>query len=248
MATNNLKWTDERTAQLINLTNHESPVSKASVEAAAEALAVTAKSAAAKLRKLGVAVASMAVVKEASFSADEAEALRQFVQDNVGRYTYKEIATEFAGGKFDARKIQGKLLSMELTAAVKPAEKEVVVLKYTGEEEARFIELVESGAFLEDIADAFGKPLASVRGKALSLVAKKLISKIPTQKQSHAKAEEADKIADLGESVSEYTVAQLAELAGKTPRGVKTILTRRGIKAADYDGAAKRAKLETAKA
>ena len=40
------------------------------------------------------------------------------------------------------------------------------------------------------------------------------------------------------------TVAQIAEAADKTERGVKTILTRRGITVVDYDGAAKKAKAE----
>jgi hypothetical protein len=42
--------------------------------------------------------------------------------------------------------------------------------------------------------------------------------------------------------VSEMTVDTIADAIGKTPRGVKTMLTRRGLIAADYDGAAKQAK------
>jgi len=38
------------------------------------------------------------------------------------------------------------------------------------------------------------------------------------------------------------TVEQIAEAIGKTPRGVKTMLTRRGVSASDYDGAGKAAK------
>jgi hypothetical protein len=38
------------------------------------------------------------------------------------------------------------------------------------------------------------------------------------------------------------TVVEIAEAIEKTPRGVKTMLTRRGLAAADYDGAAKRDK------
>ena len=38
------------------------------------------------------------------------------------------------------------------------------------------------------------------------------------------------------------TVEAIAEAIGKTARGVKTMLTRRGLVAADYDGAAKAAK------
>ena len=37
-------------------------------------------------------------------------------------------------------------------------------------------------------------------------------------------------------------VEDIAEAIGKTARGVKTMLTRRGLSAADYDGAAKKEK------
>jgi hypothetical protein len=40
------------------------------------------------------------------------------------------------------------------------------------------------------------------------------------------------------------TVAEIAKAADKTERGLKTLLTRRGIDCADYKGAAKRAKAE----
>jgi predicted transcriptional regulator len=38
------------------------------------------------------------------------------------------------------------------------------------------------------------------------------------------------------------TVEEIAETIGKTARGVKTMLTRRGLSASNYDGAAKQAK------
>jgi hypothetical protein len=44
------------------------------------------------------------------------------------------------------------------------------------------------------------------------------------------------------------TVAEIAAAVEKTERGIRTLLTRRGIKVADYDGQAKRAKAEAAKA
>ncbi|WPJ68388.1 putative transcription factor D5 [Salmonella phage STP-SP2] len=40
------------------------------------------------------------------------------------------------------------------------------------------------------------------------------------------------------------TVAEIAEKTGKSERGVKSMLSRRGLVAKDYDGAAKRAKLD----
>ena len=45
-------------------------------------------------------------------------------------------------------------------------------------------------------------------------------------------------IADIGSQ----TVEAIAEQIGKTARGVKTMLTRRGLSAADYDGASKKEK------
>ena len=48
-------------------------------------------------------------------------------------------------------------------------------------------------------------------------------------------------MSDLGD-ISGMTVEAIAEAIGKTARGVKTMLTRRGLSAADYDGAAKAAK------
>jgi hypothetical protein len=40
------------------------------------------------------------------------------------------------------------------------------------------------------------------------------------------------------------SVEDIAKAVDKTPRGIKTLLTRRGITVADYDGAAKKAKAE----
>jgi hypothetical protein len=45
-----------------------------------------------------------------------------------------------------------------------------------------------------------------------------------------------------GIAVDGMTVDAIAESIGKTARGVKTMLTRRGLTAADYDGAAKKEK------
>jgi hypothetical protein len=69
------------------------------------------------------------------------------------------------------------------------------------------------------------------------------IDKIPAQKESHAK-ESGDAVEALGDAIATMTVAEIAKAADKTERGVKTLLTRRGIKVADHDGAAKRAKAE----
>lgn len=128
---------------------------------------------------------------------------------------------------------------MELTEHVKPAPKVESVRTYSPEEESTFISMVNDGAFVEAIADAMGRSVNSVRGKALSLLRSGDIDAIP--KQEHTKANgSADLLADI--DVTEMTVEAIAEEIGKTTRGVKTMLTRRGLTAADYDGAAKAAK------
>jgi hypothetical protein len=40
------------------------------------------------------------------------------------------------------------------------------------------------------------------------------------------------------------TVAQIATAVGKTERGIRTLLTRRGINVSDYAGSDKKAKAE----
>ena len=237
------KWSDEAVAQLTNMVGNQSPVSVNTVEHAAETLGFTTRSVASKLRQLDYDVASMAKEKISAFTADEGVELAEFVQSNSGAFTYKEIAEQFADGKFYAKQIQGKLLALELTGSVKPAEKVEVARTYSDAEEATFIQMAESGSFIEDIATALNKSVASVRGKALSLTRKGQIAKIPAQRVSHAK-ETVDPVTALGSAITSMTVADIAKAVDKTERGLRTLLTRRGIKVADYDGAAKKAKAE----
>jgi hypothetical protein len=237
------KWNDETVAQLNTIVGSESPVSGATVEKAAEALGLSVRSVAAKLRQLDFTVESMAKVKTATFTEEQSADLADFVNANAGKYTYKDIAEKFNGGEFNAKQVQGKILALELTGSVKAAEKVEAVRTYTEAEEAKFIKMVKAGSFIEEIAEALGKKVASVRGKALSLTRQGQIDGIPAQKESHAKASE-DVIEALGSKVANMTLAQLVEATGKTDRGLKTLLTRRGITCADYDGAAKRAKAE----
>jgi hypothetical protein len=95
----------------------------------------------------------------------------------------------------------------------------------------------KDGASIEAIAEALGKSINSVRGKGLSLSRTVDGFKIPHQASSHAKAKE-DAIEALG-PLAEMTVEQIAEKTGKTPRGIKTTLTRRALTCKDYDGAKK---------
>jgi arsenate reductase-like glutaredoxin family protein len=236
-------WSDEAVAQLMTIVGSESPVSVDSVERAAEQLGKTTRSIASKLRQLDREVASLAKEKTSAFTADEGDDLADFVNANAGNLTYKDIAEAFADGKFTAKQIQGKLLALELTGSVKPAEKVEVARTYTEAEEATFIKMADAGSFIEDIAAKLNKTVASVRGKALSLTRKGQIAKIPAQKQSHAK-ESVDPVTALGDRIHGMTVAEIAQAVDKTERGLRTLLTRRGIKVADYDGAAKKAKAE----
>ena len=48
----------------------------------------------------------------------------------------------------------------------------------------------------------------------------------------------ADVLADV--DVANHTVEEIADQIGKTVRGVKTMLTRRGLQCSDYNGAAKK--------
>jgi hypothetical protein len=237
------KWSDEAVAQLTSMVGNQSPVSVDTVEHAAETLGFTTRSVASKLRQLDYDVASMAKEKISAFTADQGVELAEFVQSNAGVFTYKEIAEQFAGGEFSPKQIQGKLLALELTGSVKPAEKVEVARTYSDAEEATFIQMAESGSFIEDIAARLNKSVASVRGKALSLTRKGQIAKIPAQRVSHAK-ETVDPVTALGSAIASMTVADIAKAVDKTERGLRTLLTRRGIKVADYDGAAKKAKAE----
>ena len=234
------KWTDERTAELTSFVGDESPVSQSTVAEAAVQLETSTRSVSSKLRKMGFDVELASATSSRAFSDAQESTLASFVSDNSGQYTYAQIAEHFEGGSFSPKSIQGKILSMELTDHVKPAPKPESVKTYTDAEEATFIEMVNGGSFVEEIAEALGKTVNSVRGKALSLLRAEAIVAIPKQKETKG-ASKADPLADLGD-VAEMTVEQIADAIGKTARGVKTMLTRRGLVAADYDGAAKKEK------
>ncbi len=240
--TKSKKWNEAAVATLTSIIGTETPVSAETVAKAAAELEVSERSVAAKLRQLDIEVASLAKVKPATFTPEEGDKLAAFVTNNAGVYTYKEIAEEFPG-EFTPKQIQGKLLALELTDKVRPTERVEVARMYTEEEEAKFVKMANAGAFIEEIAEALDKQLPSVRGKALSLSRAGLISEIPKQKVSHAK-NVVDPVKALGETVNKMTVADIAKTVDMTERGVRTLLTRRGITVVDYDGAAKRAKAE----
>jgi arsenate reductase-like glutaredoxin family protein len=237
------KWSDDTVAQLLKIAGSANPVSVERVEQAAETLGVTVRSVASKLRQLDREVASMAKEKVSAFTPEQTSALAKFVNANAGVMTYKDIAETFEHGAFSAKQIQGKLLALELTGSVKPAEKVEAARTYSDQEEATFIKMAQAGKYIEEIAITLGKSIPSVRGKALSLTRKGQIDRIPTQKDSHAK-NTVDPVVALGTSIASMTVAEIAKAVDKTERGLKTLLTRRGISVKDYDGAAKKAKAE----
>ena len=234
------KWTDERTDELVNFVGEESPISQGTVAEAADQLETSTRSISSKLRKMGYEVELASASTSRAFSESQEATLATFVQDNSGEYTYAQIAENFDGGAFSAKSIQGKILSMELTEHVKPAPKVEAVRTYSEDEETTFIEMVNDGAFVEAIADALDRSVNSVRGKALSLLRSGDIDAIPRQEHTKGSTKE-DPLADLGD-ISGMTVEEIAEAIGKTARGVKTMLTRRGLVAEDYDGAAKKEK------
>ena len=234
------KWTDERTEELVTFVGDESPISQGTVAEAADQLETSTRSISSKLRKMGFEVELASASTSRAFSESQEATLATFVQDNSGEYTYAQIAENFDGGAFSAKSIQGKILSMELTDHVKPAPKVEAVRTYSEDEETTIIEMVNDGAFVEAIADALDRSVNSVRGKALSLLRSGDIDAIPRQEHTKGSTKE-DPLADLGD-ISGMTVEEIAEAIGKTARGVKTMLTRRGLVAEDYDGAAKKEK------
>ena len=231
------KWTDERTSSLESFVGSESPVSQATVASAAEELETSVRSVSSKLRKMGYDVELASSSNTKSFSDAQEATLSAFVTDNSGQYTYAEIASNFEGGHFSAKSIQGKILSMQLTEHVKPAPKVESVKTYSDDEEATFIGMVNDGAFIEAIAESLGRSVNSVRGKALSLLRAGEINAIPKQESG-----KADPLADL--EIDGMTVETIADEIGKTVRGVKTMLTRRGLVCADYDGSARKERVQ----
>lgn len=238
------KWTDERTATLNASVGNETPVSRETVARLAQELETTPRSVASKLRKLGVEVETASAAPRA-FSEEDAAELVDFVNNNAGEYTYGEIAEQFGDGRFTAKQIQGKILSLELTSSVKPTPKAEVQKSYSDDEEATVVAAIQRGDFVEDIAAALNRSVPSIRGKALSLLRAGQINAMPQQRD--VKGAAPDAFEALGD-VSGLTVDAIAEKLGKTARGVKTMLTRRGVSASDYDGAAKREKAQAATA
>jgi len=238
-----LTWNENTEATLLDLVGGVTPVSQERVAEIAAEMGTSARSVGAKLRKMNVEV-QKATPRASIWTAEEEAQLRSFVENNSGLMTYAEIAAAFNGGNYTSKQIQGKLLNMELFSHVKPTVKPATVRLYSEAEEARFVELVNGGASIEVLVAEFNRPVASIRGKALSLTRSGHISKMPHQETSKAK-EAVDALAGL--DIASLTVEEIAAKTGKTVRGIKSTLSRRGLKAADYDGASRREKLDLSK-
>ena len=238
------KWNEEITARLFEVVGEDvsEEVSHDTVVALSEEFDFSLRSVASKLRNLGFTVEKVQTVKSKSFTEDQEDQLREFVESNPGKYTYSEIAAALFGDEISGRKVQGKLLSMELTDLVKPTEHVAEPKKFSDEEEETFINMASTGAFIEDIAETLDKSINSIRGKALSLLRAGKLASIPKLREVKV-TETEDPLEALGD-ISGLTVAEIAEKLGKSERGVKTMLTRRGVKVKNYDGEKKREKLD----
>lgn len=236
-----INWNEATTAQLTALVGSETPVSLDTVASIAVEMGGSDRSVAAKLRKLGYEVARVQA-KASAWTAEQEQELAELVNANANQMTYAELAAVYQDGAFTSKQIQGKLLNMELFHLVKATEKKPAPRTYTQDEETKFIAMVKGGAAIEDLAAEFGKTISSVRGKALSLLRANHIDAMPTQRESTAK-----EVSDIfeGVDVANLTVAELVERTGKTERGIKSTLSRRGIAAKDYDGASRREKLDS---
>jgi len=238
------KWTKE-VEQVVNDTlgnDTEQEVSLAQVASIAEQLEFSERSVASKLRNIGYTVEKVSNVREKTFSDSQEAQLIEFVSQKPGQHTHAEIAAILFGETISARQVQGKLLSLDLLDKVKPTEHVEVAKKFTDAEEVIFIKMANAGAFLEDIAASLGKELNSIRGKALSLLRKEQIKAIPAQRDIKV-SESLDPLSTLA-NIGDMSVEEIATALGKTERGVKTMLTKRGIKVTNYDGEKKAAKNE----
>ena len=246
MKMSKIKWDSENIAVLVKAAGAEgSSVSLDQVAKIAEQFgsAEYAKSVAAKLRHMKYSVekkASSAPV----FSEAETKMLQDFLRANANKYTAVEVAEKFQNSKFTVAQIRGKVLSLELNKAIKPAPKVEAVKAYSDAEEAKILSLWAAGKYVEEIAEVLGKTVNSVRGKCLSMLKTQPEgTSLPAQRDKVAKKDFLD-----GINVATLTVEEIAEATDRSVTGIKSTLTRRGISSADYDGAARAAKRAAKKA
>lgn len=223
-------YTPEMEARLTEVAS--SGLTEAKIESLMTEFDFPRRSVTAKLRKMGFDVPTKP--KEAlKFSDEETNELREYLEANSGAYTAEEIAAHFAdswGRDVNARQINGKALSLEMTQHIKPAEKKVTPKTYSEQDEKKIASLVAKGAYLEDIASALDRSVQSVRGKLLSMNLK-----APQKTKKETKSDPYDGIESQLHLTVDEIVAWFAERGmEKTARGVKTALTRRKLACADY--------------
>ena len=216
------EYTDEMVAEMHSVA--ASGVDEDVIESLMEDFGFPRRSVTAKLRKLGFDVPKKPGAAPV-FSAEETDALSAFLSENSGTYTADEIAATFADAKFTARQINGKALSLERTSHVKPAEKKASQRTFSEEEESQIESMVSDDKYLEEIAEALGRTVNSIRGKLLSMGLRAV--------QRDKKTSKSDPYEGI-EDMLEQTVEEIADHFDKTVRGVKTVLTRRGLACADY--------------
>jgi len=228
-------WTTENTAELMASIVAGEVVTQEQAATLADQLGTTARSIGAKLRKLGVQVATAAKAVS-NWTPDLEAQLVDILTSNEGVFTYTELVDQM-GGVFSAKQLQGKILHLELTANVKKADKKEVARKYSDEEETIFVDMTTSGASIEEIALTLNRTVPQCRGKALSLVREGRIAAQPHQAVVAAPATAVNIFE--GVDVGSLTVLELATKLDKAERSIKSALTRKGLSAKDYDGAAK---------
>lgn len=219
------EYTDEMVAKMQEVAKSE--ITEATIETLMTDFDFPRRSVTAKLRKLGFDVPKKPGAAPV-FSAEETAALAEFLDSNSGVNSAEEIAEHFSdvwGREVTSRQINGKALSMEKTGDIKPAEKKAPVKTYTEAEEATITKLVSENKFIEDIAAALGREVNSIRGKLLSMGLKAV--------QRDKKATKSDPYEGI-ENMLDKSVEEIALAFDKTVRGVKTVLTRRGLACSDY--------------
>lgn len=229
-------WNEENTAALESAVAGKEIISQEDQKAIGEQLGTSGRSVGSKLRKLGYTNVAKAADKAPLMDAAEVAELEEILAFNPGTLTYAEIAASLAGGKFSTKQVQGKVLALELTAAVKAAPKKEAVRTYSDAEEATFLEMADAGASVEEIAAALGRTIQQIRGKGLSLNREGKLDAIPKQAVKVGR-EKVDTLAGI--DFATMTVAEIAAATGKTERGIKSILTRRELVCVDHDGVAK---------
>ena len=234
------KWDTERVTSLLSIVGDVKPVTPELVVQAAESLKTTERSVASKLRNMDIEVVSTAKDQGKKYTEDEEAEITAFLNAHPVEFTYAEIATQVLSGSRSAKQIQGKILSMDATALVKPTEKVEHEKKFSEAEEVKLLALLAAvpAMFIEDIATEMDREVPQIRGKILSLT--RVYTDIEIPKQKVYKAKVADAFEELGD-VSKMTVKEIAEAIDKTERGVKVLLTHRGISCDGHDGAKKKA-------